>query len=182
VDRRERKEILGQWGVRELNPREERERRKLEADLEGNPLLGTPLRSRLRNFRPSVDGYVASLGGPLPYMRRLREIEDRVEGHGAQLAVEWRELAEEHEDEPEEFARLWRRRARTADFGVVNDLIARHNRWYPVEARLPMDVRTRDFALVGGRSYRLGLLDSLWVLHRFPPDLARALAEIVGDE
>jgi hypothetical protein len=179
MDRRERMEILGQWGVRDPNPREERERRRLEADLEGNPLLGAPLRARLRNFRPSVDGYVASLGGPLPYMRRLREIEDRTDGHRARIEAEWHELAEEHEDHSAEFARLWRRRARRFDFGVVNDLIARHNRWYPVEARLPMDVRTQDFALVGGRSYRLEPLSARWVLECFPPELERALSRSV---
>ena len=42
----------------------------------------------------------------------------------------------------------------------MNDLIERHNRWYPVEARLPMDPRRRDYALVNGRDYRLEPLDA----------------------
>jgi hypothetical protein len=50
----------------------------------------------------------------------------------------------------------------------VNDLIERHNRWYPVEARLPMDPRTRDYVKVGGRSYRRDPLDESWILERFP--------------
>ena len=51
----------------------------------------------------------------------------------------------------------------------MNDLIARHNRWYPVEARLPMDPRRGDFALVNGRDYRRRrTLDAEWVLERFP--------------
>ena len=61
-------------------------------------------------------------------------------------------------------------------FDEVNDLIERHNRWYPVEARLPMDPRTGDYALVNGRAYRIEALDSRWVLDRFPPVLRRALA------
>ena len=36
-------------------------------------------------------------------------------------------------------------------FDEVNDLIDRHNRFYPAESRLPMDPRTRDYALVGRR-------------------------------
>ena len=51
----------------------------------------------------------------------------------------------------------------------MNDLIARHNRWYPVESRLPMDPRRGDFALVNGRDYRLRPLDADWVLERYPP-------------
>ena len=53
----------------------------------------------------------------------------------------------------------------------VNDLIERHNRWYPIEARLAMDPRTGDYALVNGRDYRLDLLDAEWALERFPPVL-----------
>ena len=48
------------------------------------------------------------------------------------------------------------------DFAVVNALIASHNRWYPVEARLPMDPVTRDYALVRGRPYRHVPLDEAW--------------------
>jgi hypothetical protein len=31
----------------------------------------------------------------------------------------------------------------SADLALLNDLIARHNRYYPIEANLPIDVRTR---------------------------------------
>jgi hypothetical protein len=51
---------------------------------------------------------------------------------------------------------------------VVNDLIDRHNRFYPIESRLPMDPRTRDYALVGGEDYRRRPLDAAWALERFP--------------
>ena len=79
-------------------------------------------------------------------------------------------------------ARPRRVRARLAreaagwSFDEVNDLIERHNRWYPVEARLPMDPRTGDYALVNGRAYRIEALDARWVLDRFPPVLRRTLA------
>ena len=62
----------------------------LAADLEGSPLVGKPLPLRLRNFRPSAEGYLASLGGPLPYMVRLREIEERTAGHEQALGEAWR--------------------------------------------------------------------------------------------
>ena len=58
------------------------------------------------------------------------------------------------------------------DFDDVNRLIETHNRWYPVEARLPMDVRRRDYVLVGGQPYTRQPLDAAWVLERFPARLA----------
>ena len=75
MDRRERQEILGQWGVREPTERELAEGKRVAADLAGSPAAGRALPVRPRLFRPEVDSYVASLGGPLPYMQRLREID-----------------------------------------------------------------------------------------------------------
>ena len=50
----------------------------------------------------------------------------------------------------------------------MNDLIDRHNRWYPIEARLPMDPRTGDYVLVNGEPYRRRPLDERWIFERFP--------------
>jgi hypothetical protein len=94
-------------------------------------------------------------------MQRLRQIEAEVETHLSRLA----EAYEEHRRDPA----AWRRVAARWNFGSVNELIAKHNRWFPVEARLPMDPRTRDFVKVGGRSYRRDPLDAAWILDRFPP-------------
>ena len=49
----------------------------------------------------------------------------------------------------------------------LNELIDQHNRWFPAEARLPMDPRTGDFVKRNGKSYRLELLDAGWVLARY---------------
>ena len=59
-------------------------------------------------------------------------------------------------------------------FDEVNDLIERHNRWYPAESRLPMDPRTGEHALVNGRDYRLAPLDATWILERFPAVISAA--------
>ena len=160
VRRPHAEEILGEWGIRDVTPPSERERRLLEGETDLNPLFGAPLRRRLRNFRPEVDNYIASLGGPLPYMRRLRTIEDETDRHTEQLA----ETYERYRDDPAG----WQRVAESWDFGDVNELIERHNRWYPIEARLAMDPRSRDFVKVGGRPYRRKPLDVAWILERFP--------------
>jgi hypothetical protein len=174
MDARERKRILGQWGVREENARERRERRALERDLAGAPYRDRRVRPRAHPFGPSPESYVASLGGPLPYMVRLREITAETHAHEQALADEWRELAAECAEDADKFARRWRSRARRRNFTEVNELIERHNRFYPAEARLPMDPRTRDYALVNGEPYRKELLGADWVLRRFPPVLEAA--------
>lgn len=133
------------------------------------------MRQRLRNFRPDPESGVRALGGPTAWMRRLRAIEDAVDQHERQLGEAWRTLASERED-PGAFAEAWRELADGWSFAELNELIERHNRNFPAEARLPMDPRTRDFVRVNGRSYLREPLDAHWILERYPPNREQALA------
>ena len=171
MHRLEREAILGEWGVREGSARDVLERRRLERDLQVGEAEARAVSRRLRNFRPAVDRYVASLGGPLPYMVRLREIHEETLAHERRLAEAWLELAAAVGGDAALFARRWRAVARGWNFTAVNELIERHNTFFPIEARLPMDPRTRDFALVNGEDYRKPLLGPEWILRRFPPAL-----------
>ena len=157
--KRRPEDVIGEWGIRDVTPASAVEREKLLAELDLNPLTKRPLKRRIRRFRPEPDRYLASLGGPLPFMRRLRQLDDEIDALT-------RRLAEAYADRTD--AAAWRRLAERWDFGEVNDLIERHNRYYPIEARLPMDPRTRDYVKVGGRSYRREPLDAAWILKRFP--------------
>ena len=156
-------------------PRQRRELAGLEEDLRTLDLRGKPLPIRPRLFRSSADAYLLATRGPLPYMLRLREIEQRLEEHEKTLRTAWHALAHACEGDAAAFAREWIGAAHRVVFDEVNDLIDRHNRWYPVESRLPMDPRRGDYALVNGRDYRLDPIDAEWVLEQFPPDLVRAL-------
>jgi hypothetical protein len=167
VDRRERERIMGEHQPRGPSERERREAERLAADLEGSPAAGKPLPRRLRNFSPSVEGYARSVAGPPAYMQRLRQIEEEIADHLERLQAAWEELSREVGADERE--RRWRELAGRWSFHAVNDLIERHNRWYPVEARLAMSPRTGDFVPVGGRPYRLEPLDADWILARFPP-------------
>jgi hypothetical protein len=175
VRREERERILRQGVVSVETPRERRQRTGLAEDVASSPLRGRRLPLRLRNFVPTTDAYLASLGGPLPYMVRLREIEAATREHTERLEDAWRLLAHECDD-GRVFSARWRETVERWSFDEVNDLIARHNRWYPAESRLPMDPRTGDFALVNGRGYQRALLDAGWALRRFPPSLTAARA------
>jgi hypothetical protein len=149
---------------------------RLDRDLEGSPLVGGPLPRRLRNFSLSADRYAVALAGPPAYACRLREIEDETAAHEQALRAAWEKLTRRHADDPRRFAARWRRLAERWSFHAVNELIERHNAYYPAEARLPMDPRTGDFVLVGGMPYRRRRLDAAWVLERFPPRLVAASA------
>ena len=177
MDRRERERIMGEHpprGAHEQTLRERRLAERLRRDLEGSPVVGRPLPLRRRNFSLSAERYALSIAGPPAHSRRLRQIEGEVAAPEAAHRLAGEELSRELAGSPAELARRWRAVARAWNFDAVNELIRLHNLWYPVEARLPMDPRTRDFVLVGGRPYRLRPLDADWILERFPAEAARA--------
>ena len=168
MEQAERDLIMRQGVVLPETPRDRREREALEEDLRSIELRGKPLSLRLRNFVPGADAFLGASRGPLAYMLRLREIETQTAEHETALAAARQALAAECGDDEARLWREWRAALDAWSFDEVNDLIERHNRWYPIESRLPMDPRTGDFVLVNGRDYRLAPLDPDWALERFP--------------
>lgn len=178
MEKAEREAIMRQGVVLPETPRDRRELAGLEEDLRSLPERGAPTPLRLRNFRPSPSAYLSAARGPLAYMVRLHVIEAQIAEHEERLAEAWRLLAGECSGDRDAFARRWQANAQRWQFAAVNDLVDRHNRWYPVESRLPMDPRTGDYALVNGREYRLARLDTDWILDRFPALLEAAAATV----
>src|SRR6478736_421551 len=93
--RDERELILKQGIVSAETPRDRRERDALAEDVMASGLRGKALRLRLRNFRPSADSYLSALGGPLPFMVRLRTITEMTAEHERRLGEAYAELAEQ---------------------------------------------------------------------------------------
>ena len=172
MEKAERDAILRQGVVLPETPRQRRELAALAEDLETITLKGKPLPVRARAFRPTAEAYLVATRGPLPYMLRLREFEQRTADLESSLGDAWEALRRECRDDGDRFRREWTSRVAELRFDDLNDLIDRHNRWYPAESRLPMDPRTGDHALVNGRDYRLEPFDAEWVLERFPAELS----------
>ncbi len=118
--------------------------------------------------RATVEAYLAAQIMPR-WMERLREIHDELASHRIRLERAHRELREDYAGDAEAFARRWRERAGRWSFDYVNDLIAQHNDYYPIEANLPVNPRTGDYVTVTGRSYRREPIGTDWVLEQFPP-------------
>jgi hypothetical protein len=150
---------------------------RLARSLEDPDVVGRPLSRRARQTQRTVEAYLK--GGGLPrYMERALEIEREVDGHRRRLEREYQALRDECGADAARFARRWRARARSWPFDRVNDLIRQHNEWYPVERDLPIDLRTRDYVPVSGRSYRRAELGPKWVLEQFPPSGERPAGRV----
>lgn len=80
-----------------------------------------------RNFTiPTEERVRAVVAGPPAYVRRLRIIED------LEAAIVRLLASGQHE------------RKATCLLGRLNDLVSRHNRYYPIEANLAIDTRTGE--------------------------------------
>jgi hypothetical protein len=129
---------------------------------------GRPFSSRTRESRRSLEDYLRAGLRPR-WMERLIEIERGTKREQRRLARAYEQLRADCGDDRRAFARRWRATAAGWRFDELNELIRTHNEWYPVERDLPMDLRTRDYVLINGRSYRRRELGPDWVLERFPP-------------
>jgi len=96
-----------------------------------------------RNFTLSVEERLRAYAQGVPgYIRRRRRIED-LEARLIQKLVAAQAPAAAAVSEEV-----------IAELALLNDLIARHNRYYPIEANLPIDVRTGRLLERGGAPWR----------------------------
>jgi hypothetical protein len=129
--------------------------------------LETKLSRRSTQYARSLEAYFKA-GDPPRWMTRVAEIDRGIARERRRLERAHRELRAECGDDAEAFAERWRAHARSLRFDDLNDLIEQHNEWFPIERRLPVDLRTRDYVLIAGRSYRRPVLGPDWVLEEFP--------------
>ncbi len=114
-----------------------------------------------------VEQYIR--GGVMPrFMQRLREIDDELRIHRARLEFAYSEMRQGDGDDPAAFSERWLSLARSWRFDRVNELIAQHNEYYPIERNLAVNPRTGDYVTVSGRDYRRDPLSHAWILERFP--------------
>jgi hypothetical protein len=118
----------------------------------------------------TLEGYVAA-SAPPRWMERVSEVDRGIERETRRLEKAHRGERRRSAGDPEAFARRWRETVERWPFDPeLNELIERHNEWYPIERRLPVDMHTRDYVLVNGESHRRPVLDPAWALERFPAE------------
>ena len=143
--------------------------RLVRKDLDETTGIGKPLSSQARMAQRTVEAYLKAGVRPR-WMERIAEIDQSIAAQKRRLARSHRVLREECGNDPVLFAERWRAFAARCRFDELNELIRQHNEWYPIERDLPMDLRTRDYVLINGRSYRRTPLSAEWVLEEFPAE------------
>ena len=76
-------------------------------------------------------------------------IEDLEEAVHRVLEDTYEQALEEHGGDEQTARNIVREQAQRMDLSLLNDLIDRHNRYYPIEANLPTDIKTGRWMLAG---------------------------------
>jgi hypothetical protein len=96
-----------------------------------------------RNFTITLEDRVRAAGGAPAYIRRKRRIEDLEESLLGDLVELFDQVTRELPDDGDRAIDAEvERRVGKRRLALLNDLIGRHNRYYPTEANLPLDPRT----------------------------------------
>jgi hypothetical protein len=141
--------------------------RMVGQDLDEESGVGRPLSDRARQTQRSIEAYLKAGVRPR-WMERVVDVDAGIIYARTRLGEAYRALQEECAGDPALFAQCWQDVANTWDFEELNELIAQHNEWYPIERDLPLNPRTGEYVRVAGRSYRRPLLGPSWVLEQFP--------------
>lgn len=101
------------------------------------------------NFKISLADRMRAASGVPAFVRRKRRIEDLEEALIAALDDIYRDAQRDFDDDPRAAERAFLDAAEKLDLRLLNDLIDRHNRYYPIEANLPLDVHSGAFLQLG---------------------------------
>jgi hypothetical protein len=128
---------------------------------------GSPLSTRSRQTQRTIEGYLAT-GGPPRWMERYMQVDNGIRREHRALAKRYEDVKRACAGDPKRFAARWTQIAHAHRCDELNELIRRHNAWYPIERDLPMNPRTGEYILPHGRDFRRPELDAEWILENFP--------------
>lgn len=138
-------------------------------------IQGKPLKIPQANFTISLENKVKSMFGPPRYATRARRIENITQKLMEDLSIEYASMIGGFGDNPEMFAQQWRELIGSLELDELNDLIGKHNAYYPVEANLQIDPGS-GAPLIGSVPWEPKECISIEsLLKRFPPEITDTL-------
>src|SRR3954464_11962614 len=106
--------------------------RVVKKDLDASTGLGKPISSRGRMAQRSVEAYLKAGVRPR-WMERIAEIDDSIAAQKRRLGRAPRRLREGCAGAAASFSERWLEYVDRCRFDELNQLIAQHNEWYPIE-------------------------------------------------
>ena len=149
--------------------------KRLESTDIPEDIKGRPLRIPQMVMKIPMEKLVQSMFGPPKYALRARRIEDKTDKLMKEITTEYINMVDRFGKDPEIFAQQWKEYIGSLELKELNDLIERHNMYYPVEANLNIDLKTEGF-LIGSTLWKPKEKITIeGLLKQFPPNITAAL-------
>ena len=149
--------------------------KKLESSDIPKEMKGRPLRLPQMNFPVPLEKLIQAMYGPPRYALRARQIEDKTDRLMEAVATEYTNMVNTVGKHPKRFAQKWKEFICSLQLYELNDLIERHNMYYPIEANLAIDPKSEGF-LIGSIPWEpKEKITTEALLKEFPPYITAAL-------
>ncbi len=162
--------LLPRRGSRRIDsPRENELARRLQETAPAAEIAGRRLAIHASPFGMNVADYLRAAAGPPAWSRRLVRLQALEAELHEQLAAAWREHHQRFAGRPDALAGAWRTHLSALDLAALNELIDKHNAYYPIEAGLRMQWPSGRYLLPSGVHYPLEHVTVESLLAEYPP-------------
>jgi hypothetical protein len=121
-------------------------------------------------FPVEVTDYLRAAAGPPAWSQRLSRIQQLTDELFESLRVALAEHRSRFASRPQQLRTAWDQHLASIDLEPINELIEKHNLYYPTEARLRMQWPSGRYVLPSGMEYPMAKLSAASLLKQFPCD------------
>lgn len=146
----------------------------LRESLQASGRMGQQLNVLQSPHRLTAGEMVGGLFGAPAWSRRLKRIHDLSVALYDDLETAWGKHARRYRGKPEWFAKRWREYIEKTDLAALNEVIRKHNDYYPIEARIPIHQITGEYIVPPGIEHPKAEVTIEQLLREYPPDLDMA--------
>lgn len=150
------------------NARDRMIREKLESHTFSNKCIGKPLNIISVNFTVPLEKTIMSYAGIPEYIQRAKLVEEKITKIKSDLKLHYDKLEKKEGNNHIKFNRSWKKILESYNFQEANELINKHNLYYPQEANLRMDFDTGEYLLGSDIWRKTPLFSVLLILEELP--------------
>jgi hypothetical protein len=162
--------IAGRGGRRIDSPRERELAARIDRAIDHIATAGKSLTISASPYPVEVAGYLRAAAGPPAWSRRLARIQQLISELRESLAIALAEHRIRFSGRSQQLQQSWQRHVAAIDLASINELIDKHNLYYPTEAQLRMQWPNGRYILPQGMQFPMPRLTSAALLQEFPWD------------
>ncbi len=141
---------------------------KLESYNFSDKVKGKPLNIVSANFTVSLENKIMACAGIPEYIQRAKLVEEKITKIKADLKIRYDKLEKKLGNNHARFNKSWESILKSYNFQEVNELIEKHNMFYPLEANLRMDFDSSEYLLGSNIWEKTPLLSASLILEELP--------------